>query len=341
MSFHYKYFYKLYYFFFLLLLTTLGGTIGYMIIEEWEFVDAFYMTIITMSTVGFGEVRELTDYGKLFTAFIIVSNIGIFAYAVTSITTYIVGGEYRRYLREYRIMQGLKKMKDHVIICGYGRVGAQVAEDLHSHGTDFVIIEKDLEIIEEAKKQTNFSFITGDGTSDDLINSAGVSNAKAIITCLPKDADNLYVVLAAREFNKSIVIVSRASRQTSVSKLRLAGANNVIMPDSLGGSHMASLIATPDVMEFLDIIKTQGQTGANIESVSFEELPEDMQEMSIEDLDAEGSTGVKIIGMRDQAGIYHINPNRSLHLKPGCRLFVIGTSEQIKELVKRYHLTHK
>lgn len=340
MLFNYKLFSKVYYFLLLLLLITAGGTIGFMIIEEWKFVDAFYMTIITISTVGFGEVQDLTIYGKLFTAFLIISSFGTFAYAVTSITTYLVGGEYKRYFREYRTMQETKRMRDHVIICGYGRVGKQVARDLASHGDDFVVIELDEGIVAEEKLHEEYLFLKGDSTHDEILQMAGIEHAKAVITCLPKDADNIYVVLAAREAKRDILIVSRASYSSAVSKLKMAGANNVIMPDSIGGSHMASLIANPDVMEFLDIIRVQGFEGANIESLSYEELPAEFKDKKIGELEAREITGVTIIGYKDPEGVYHVNPSFKTQVVPGSKIFVLGSTKQIDKLINYFRLSH-
>ena len=336
---NYRLFAKVYYFLFLLLLITSGGTVGYMIIEDWSFINSFYMTIITISTVGFGEVSELTVYGKLFTSFLIISSFGTFAYAITSVTTYLVGGEYRKYFKEYKTMKELKQMKNHVIICGFGRVGKQVAEDLTAHNNDFVVIERDQEVIDHDHNE-GIVFLHGDGTNDDTLTQACIMNAKAVITCLPKDADNIYVVLAAREFNKEMIIVSRASYQSAVSKLRMAGANNVIMPDSIGGSHMASLIANPDIMEFLDIIRIQGNSGANIESISYEELPVSLQGKTIEALEAKRITGVTIIGFKSPKGEYTVNPLVETVVIPGSRIFVLGSAEQILKLIEYFHLSH-
>lgn len=309
-------------------------------IEDWSFIDSFYMTIITISTVGFSEVYTLSVYGKLFTAFLIISSFGTFAYAITSITTYLVGGEYRRYFKEYKSMQETKKLSGHVIICGYGRVGRQVANDLAAHGNEFVIIESKEQIVEDNRMVKDYLFVKGDSTHDEVLELAGIKNAKAIITCLPKDADNIYVVLAARECNPDILIVSRASEASAVTKLRFAGAHNVIMPDSIGGSHMASLIANPDVMEFLDIIRVQGFEGANIESLSFNDLPADLQNKTIRDLEAREITGVTIIGYKAADGNYLINPSLDTVVGPGSRLFVLGSTSQIKKLVDHFHLKH-
>lgn len=340
MLFNYRLFARVYYFVILLIVITAGGTIGFMWIEGWKLIDAFYMTIITMSTVGFGEVHELSEYGRLFTAFLIVSSFGTFAYAITSVTTYLVGGEYKEYFKLYRTMKEVKRMRNHVIICGYGRVGKQVASDLSAHGTDFVIIENDEKIVNSSKDNDGYLFLSGDSTNDGTLKEACIGEAKAVITCLPKDADNIYVVLAAREFNKNILIVSRASSAGAVSKLKMAGANNIIMPDSLGGSHMASLIANPDVMEFLDIIRVQGYTGANIESIAYDDLPGGMQGKTIGELDSTRITGVRIIGYKSPDGQYFINPDGDIRVEPNSRLFVLGTTDQIRRVVDHFHLHH-
>ncbi len=340
MLFNYKLFSRVYYFVLLLVLITAGGTIGFMIIEDWNFIDSFYMTIITISTVGYGEVQELTLYGKLFVSFLIMSSFGTFAYAITSITSYLVGGEYKKYFKEYKTMQEVKKMNNHVIICGFGRVGKQVADDLESHGTPFIIVEVNEQIVVHEKENDKFIFLQGDSTNDQTLIAAGIENARAIITCLPKDADNIYVVLASREFNKDILIVSRASNNSAVSKLKMAGADNVIMPDAIGGSHMASLIANPDVMEFLDIIRVQGYSGANVESIHYSELPEIYRDKTIEELEAKRITGVTIIGFKDLHGRYIINPPLDTKVVEGSRVFVLGSEDQIKKLVTHFHLEH-
>lgn len=331
-----KLFSRIYYFLVLLLLITAIGTIGYVVIEGWEIVDAFYMTIITVSTVGFSEVSPLSMEGKLFTAFLIVSSFGSFAYAVTSITTFVVGGQYKKHLREYKMTQQLKKMKDHVIICGYGRVGSQVASDLRSNNLPYVILEKDEDLI--AHQDDDANFLAGDSTNDEILMKASISTAKAVITCLPNDADNLYVVLSARQLSEKVLIVSRASNPSSVRKLKFAGANNVIMPDAVGGSHMASLIASPDVMEFIDSIRVKGYMESNIESITYEELPEDLRDKTIGQLESRTITGATIVGYKAIDGDYVINPDMDIVVGKGSKLFVLGNTHQIKKLVKYFKL---
>jgi voltage-gated potassium channel len=237
-------------------------------------------------------------------------------------------------------MKETRKMNNHVIICGFGRVGMQVATDIVSHKDEFIILERNEEVIDQYSVNDDFMFLKGNSTNDDILEKAGIRNARAIITCLPKDADNIYVVLAAREYNKNILIVSRASQNSAVSKLKMAGANNVIMPDSIGGSHMASLIANPDVMEFLDIIRVQGNRGANMESIAFEEFPTEFQNKTIGELESREITGVTIIGFKGEQGDYVINPPIETKLVQGSKIFVLGDATQIKKLVEYFGLKH-
>ncbi len=320
----------------LLLLIISGGTIGFMLIEEWNFTDSFYMTMITVSTVGFGEVHELSVEGKYFASFLIITSFGSFAYALTSLTTFVVGGQYRKHLREYKMTQQLKKMKDHVIVCGYGRVGRQVAQDLKANGIQFVIIEMDEHVISQHEDEGDF--LSGDSTDDEILLRAAVHSARAVITCLPKDADNLYVVLSAREVNKQILIVSRASAPASVSKLKFAGANNVIMPDAVGGSHMASLIANPDVMEFIDSIRVSGYMETNVETITYEELPAELQDKTIGELESRPITGATIVGFKSIDGDYFINPDMEIKVVAGSKLFVLGNTAQIRKLISHFQL---
>ena len=307
------------------------GTLGFMLIEGWSLIDSFYQTIITISTVGFETVEELSNVGKLFTAFLIITSFGTFAYTITSITGYVVSGDYRKYFKEYRFMKEIKDLKNHVIVCGYGRVGSKAIETLREHNHDFLVIEQDSEIIEKFRSELNIKCIKGDATKDDLLNKAGIANAKALITTLPYDADNLFVVLTAREVNKKLSIISRASNGSTVKKLKIAGANNVIMPDSLGGSHMAQLVATPDVLEFLDEISIQGENEINLESIDFKDIPEDCQYKSIKDL-KEQFPVCNIIGFKNTKGEYEINPSDDTSIVPNSKLFVLGNPEQIKQL---------
>ena len=328
---NYKYFAKVYYAIFLLVIVVLAGTFGFMIVEGWSFFDSFYMTIITVSTVGFNEVNELSTGGKLFTSFLIITSFGTFAYAVSAITSYIVGGEYKTYFQEYKALKMVNKMESHTIVCGYGRVGKQAAHDLRFYKKPFVVVERDQEITEDPQHDA-VAFIKGDSTDDQVLLKASIKSATSLITALPKDADNLFVVLSAREINPKLKIISRASSYSSMRKLRIAGADNVIMPDTVGGAHMASLVVNPDIMEFMDLIKVSGKAAVNLEEIEFQELPEEMKYTTIGDLQEKALSNCNVIGYRSEEGEYIINPSSNLKILPNSKLFVLGNPEQISEL---------
>ncbi len=336
----FKLFRRVSFFITLLLIIISSGTIGFMLIEDWNFTDSFFMTIITISTVGFGAVHPLSPNGMIFTSILIISSFGTFAFAINSITSFLAGGEYKRFLIERKEMKELEKLKNHVIICGFGRVGMQVAMDLKAHETPFVIIENDREFLSTFENEHDFKILVGDASQDENLIKAGIQSAKALISCLPKDADNLYVVLSAKEIKKDLLVISRASNQSTVNKLRIAGAQNVIMPNAIGGSHMASLISTPDVVEFIDIIRLQGSQGANIESISFNDLPDQFRNKTIGELEAKKITGVTIIGFRAPNGEYFINPDNEIEVVPQSKLFVLGNQEQIKKFNKLFGISN-
>lgn len=336
---NYKIFAKIYYAFALLFLVIITGTIGYTIVEDWSLVDSFYMTIITVSTVGYGEVHSLSEAGKIFTSFLIITSFGTFAYAVTSITSYLVGGEYKAYFKDYRVNKKIESLQGHTIICGYGRVGKQAVLDMVIHNEKVVVIESNDQLVDKhISEDANFFFLRGDATMDENLERAGIQRAKALITALPKDSDNLFVVLSARTINSKLKIISRSSNMKNCPKLSSAGADNVIMPDTVGGSHMASLVTTPDVMEFLDLIKISGGNEINIEEITFSDLPQNYKNKTIGDLDAKRITGCNIIGYRAPNGEYIINPSPDLEVVPDSKLFVLGNPNEIEHLNKLFGL---
>jgi len=328
---NYKYFAKVYYAIFLLAAVILIGTFGFMVVEGWSFFDSFYMTIITISTVGFNEVHTLSEGGKVFTAFLIITSFGTFAYAVSAITSYIVGGEYKLYFQEFKSLKTAQKMENHTIVCGFGRVGKQAAHDLRFYKKPFIVVEREGEKTDDPEN-VETDFIKGDSTDDQVLLKAGLNKATSLITALPKDADNLFVVLSARELNPKLKIISRASSYSSMRKLRIAGADNVIMPDTVGGAHMASLVVTPDIMEFMDLIKVSGKAAINLEEITFQDLPDNLKKTTIGELEAKSLSGCNVIGYRSENGEYIINPATDLKILPNSKLFVLGNPEQINRL---------
>jgi voltage-gated potassium channel len=317
---------------FLLFSIVIIGTIGYILIEDYTVIEALYMTIITMSTVGFGEVDPLSDAGRIFTFFLIVISFGIFAYAVTTLTRYIVDGIFRYYYMDLKISKKIEKLKDHVIVCGYGRNGRQAMEELAKYPTQAVIIDSNPEIIEEIRKKSTMLYIQGDATSDETLLEANIKSAKALITAMPNDADNLFVVLSARELNPGLKIISRASDAQSDKKLKSAGATNVIMPDRIGGQRMAKLVTQPDVIDFLDYVMLQDPEAVYIEELSCNNLDSFFTDRSIGEWSIRKHTGANIIGLKTQENKYIVNPGPEVKISSYDQLFVLGKKDQIQKL---------
>jgi voltage-gated potassium channel len=329
----FKSFRKLYIAGILLLIVIFIGTSGYMIIDpRFDFLDALYMTINTIGTVGFREVHALTPGGQVFTIFLIITGFGTFAFAISSLTSYVLSGEFRDYYRITRKLSAIEKLSGHVIICGYGRNGKQAAHILKKHDRRFVVVEQKKEIVEAINHKYSDLVLEGDSTQDEILEKAGIMRASALITTLPIDADNLFIVLSARSLNPKLVIISRASDDNSDKKLKTAGANNVIMPDKIGGAHMASLVLKPDVIEFIDHITGQGGPDINLEEITFYNLPEPLRNKTIRDLEIRNKSGANIVGFKKGTGEYVINPDPDTQLIPDGKLFVLGTPEQIVKL---------
>ncbi len=323
-----KSYYRFYVPLLILLIVWVIGTIGYMLIEHYTLLDAFYMTVITVSTVGYSEIAPLSDNGKLYTAFLIITSFGTFAYAISSITKFVIDGELNEFFKNRKLNSRIEKLTDHVIICGYGRNGRQAAQVLKKHHKRFVVIDNNLELISNLNHQFSDLVIHGNSTSDNILIKAGILKAKAIIVTLPVDSDNLFIVLTARNLNKKIKIIARASEDSSDKKLKIAGADNVIMPDKVGGAHMASLVMKPDVMEFLEHITDEGDQNMSLDEITLTQV----KFKTLKDIQSQNTSGATIIGLKHQDGIYVVNPNIDTNLIIDTKLFVLGTSLQIAAL---------
>jgi len=227
-------------------------------------------------------------------------------------------------------------MKNHVIICGYGRNGKQAAIKLHIHKTPFVIIENNHHEVNINSGIDKELIVIGDATHDEVLIKAGIKNARAIITTLPKDADNLFVELTARGINSNIKIISRASDEHSDTKLKRAGADNVIMPDKIGGAHMASLVLKPDVVEFVDVLTGRGDLDFHLDEISGEELQDEIYGKTIRELEIRNKFGANIVGFKTSEGQYIINPSPDTIIKPDSKIFILGSHEQINNLRKEF-----
>ncbi len=309
------------------------GIAGFMVMEGYSFIDAVYMTVITISTVGYREVHPLSDAGKIFTVLLIISSFGIFVFAISNLTRYLLDGIFRNAFLVRKIKKKIEKLEKHVILCGYGRNGRQAAHELRDHGKEFVILESDPAKLEELEEEGDFLAIEGDATNEERLIEAGVEKAEALITTLPNDADNLLIVISALQFNPNLKIISRASDEKTEKKLKRAGATNVIMSDRIGGQRMAKLVVQPDVVEFLEKIMLQSASDVNLEEISCAAMCEMFDGKSIRELGIRNKSGANIIGMKKKED-YIFNPDPDVLLERDDKLFVLGSPSQIALMKK-------
>jgi voltage-gated potassium channel len=316
----------------LLLATVLAiGVAGFILISNDSLIDSLYMTIITMSTVGFGTLHELNQAEKLFTITLIILSIGVYGYSVAALTEYLANNHFFQLLKYKKMQQKIQKLKNHTVVCGYGRNGRQAVVKLKKFKMPCIVIEKDKELLIELERN-NILYIEGDATGEEVLEKAALQNAKSLITALPSDADNLFVVLSARQINNKFIIISRASNESSCKKLMIAGATNIIMPDKIGGEHMASLVVTPDLVEFVDKLTITEEGSTNLEEIAINDLPSEFLNKTILDLDLRNISGCTVIGFKTCENEYIINPEANTALTPNSNLIVLGRPSQIQKL---------
>jgi len=227
------------------------------------------------------------------------------------------------------VQKNFKSLKEHIIVCGYGRNGKQTVKELVTHGQTVLIIENNNNIIEDLKDISNIHYLIGDASHDEILNEACIKSARAIITTLPKDADNLFVVITTRIINKKISIISRASDPRSQKKLYSAGANKIVMPDKLGGQRMADLIMEPDIFEFIDYILLQDKEQTNLEEIAIININKTIKELNIRNM-----SGANIIGLKTKENRYILNPPSDFPLTNASHLFVLANTEQLNKIQK-------
>jgi len=314
------------------------GIAGYMIIEKYDFVDALYMTTLAVTTVGFTEVKPLSPAGEMFTTFLLILSWGALIFILSRVTQFVVSGEINKFFKTRRLMNSIDKMNQHVIVCGLGRNGQQAARTLKMHNVPFLVVEKREEMIEKyVTDHPEVIYIHGDGAEDEVLEKAGVERASALITALPTDSDNVFIVLTARALNPKLRIISRASQVASQAKLIKAGADSVILPDKIGGTHMATLVTKPDVVEFIDYLSGEEGESIYMESVPYDELPDAIKDKSLQEVMTWKKTGVNCIGIKSREGKFVINPPETTVISQGMKVIVLGTRLQIQEMKGNLH----
>jgi voltage-gated potassium channel len=315
---------------------TLFGMGGYMYLEGYSLGEAFYMTVITISTVGYTEVRPLSEAGQLFSSALIILNFGIFAYVLSVFSYYVINGEFFKNMHLNLISNKIEQLKNHVIVCGYGRYGKEVVQNFLHHNIPFVVVESAEDVIVEIQKsEDKILYIQDDATHDEALQLAGIKQAKALIAALPDDSENLFIVLTARQLNPRLNIISRVTSPKSQRKLRLAGANHVVMPEQIGGFYMATLVSKPGATEFFSYITRESESDIEFEELRYNDMPLFCRNRSIQELHIRRETGTNIIGFKQPKGGYVVNPGPETVLVENSSFIVLGTREQLTAL-KRY-----
>ncbi len=308
------------------------GSFGYMLIEGWALIDAFYMTVITLSTVGFQEVQPLSQEGRVFTAFMIVLGIGTFGYGFGSLVAFFIEGELTDLIRTRKMEKIIESLRNHVIVCGYGNEGRHAVTELAKSNTPILIIEKN-EILAEKLAHQGQLVIQGDATDDDILQRAGVATAKGLIAAVHEDTQNVFLTLTARGFNPGLTIVAKASAEASVPKLYRAGANKVVSSAEIGGHRMASALIRPSVVHFLDVIMSNQDLALRLEEVTIAEGSA-FDDKSIRELHVRARTGALVIGYQRKSQPIEVNPEAGTVLQADDILLVLGNDVQLKNLQK-------
>lgn len=303
------------------------GTIGYMVIEGWSFLDSLFMTVTTLTTVGYREVRELSSSGQWFTIILIIGGVGTMLYALSTGAKFILEGEIQEVMGRRRLEKKIKELKDHYIICGYGRMGKIIAKELKVERVKFVVIEKNLVVHE---KEEAF-VIEGDATQDDILKEVGIERAKGLISVLPTDAENLYVVLSAKGLNPNLFIVARAGEEGSEQKLLRAGADRVISPYHIGGLRIAHTVLKPAVVDFIELATKSGNIDLQMEEIP---IPEGsgLMGLSLDQCGIGRDLGVIIVAIKKPTGDMKFNPTFRTLVEPGDTLIALGEVSKLKVL---------
>ncbi|QLY40684.1 potassium channel protein [Hujiaoplasma nucleasis] len=306
------------------------GSIGYLIILDITFIDALYMTIITMSTVGFNEVSEMNTIAKMYTIIIILLSVGMIGYILKIVFDFFSQGDIRAVWRRNKMDKTIESLSNHYIICGAGDTGINVITQFIRREVPFVVVEKSEEAVKELD-ELNVLHILGDASKEEVLQKAGVERAKGLITTLSSDAENVFIVITARQLNHDIFIISRFHDRPTRSKLIHAGANRVVSPDEIGGKKMAQLMISPNVQFFVDNIIDAKNMSINMEEVVVHQDSE-LAGKSLRQADVSNKIGLIILGIRREEDKIIFNPKANEILRVGDRMIVVGSKEQITKI---------
>jgi voltage-gated potassium channel len=311
------------------------GVVGYMAICQMGFTDALYMTVITLTTVGYREVVPLAPAGQYFTMALLVGGLGIVFYSATLVARDLIEGQLQLVFGRRKVQRQIAQMQDHVIVCGFGRMGRIVCKELAVKPAPFVIVDRDGEALRHAEAE-GFPCLEGDATEDQVLTRAGIDRAQGLVAALSKDADNVYVVLTARELNSNLLIVARAEDERSERKLLHAGATRVISPYVIGGSRMAHALLRPAVLDVIDLATHYRSIELQIEEVQVA-AGGFCDGATLAQSDIRESLGLIVIAIKKPSGEMLFNPTADTRIEAGDRLVLMGQSGNLREIERRLH----
>ncbi|MDT8304656.1 MAG: potassium channel protein [Anaerolineae bacterium] len=308
------------------------GTLYYRLVEGWSWVDSLFMTVITLTTVGYGEVQPLDPAGRLFTVVLILLGVSAVAIGFGSLGEYVLASGLLERIRERGMMQTINKLENHVIVCGAGRVGRTAVEALRDMNRPCVIVDSNCELVEEIQDGGGVA-LCGDATRDETLLKAGLQRASGLIVSTGSDSDNLFIVLSARTLNPDIFIVSRSIDASSEAKMRRVGADKVVSPYQIGGRHMANVVLRPHVTEFLDVVTLDSGLELWLEEV-YVDASSPLAGRTVVESDLRRETGVTLVAVMDAEKGEMLTPDEKMRIKPGDELIVLGTMEQLERLTR-------
>ncbi len=317
----------------LLVLVYITGISGFVIIEGYSFNEASYMTAITLSTVGFGEVKELSNRGRVFTTILIFSGVTLFLYCFSYITSFFIDGELKKYFKGAKMKKMINKLNDHIIICGGGTTSHKIIESFLKKDEKFIVIEKDENVIEQLNKEygDKVLVIEGDATRDEVLLEGQIEKAKVLISVLPKDSQNLFIALSAKSLKKNVVVICKAIEFNSEAKLKKAGADYVISPSKIVAQRIANIASKTNVMDFLKFMTQNDMHDFAVELVEIP-LNSKLINLSLREAQIPKLTGLNVIGIEEK-GELKFNPLSTTIILGNSKLLVLGNSKQIERLI--------
>ena len=314
----------------LLFAVIFAGTIGYSVFEDMPVFDAFYMTVITISTVGFSEIKPLSQVGRIITVIVIVSGISVLTYTLGQVARIFVEGELQRILGRRKLEKQISKLNDHYIICGSGRIGTIISRELSDEKIPFVVIEQDSEKVTQLEED-HFLYLNMDATSEEALLQAGLKKAKGIVTAVKSDADNVFITLTAKGLRPDIFVLARASDVQNESKILRAGATRVVCPYLFGGRRMAQILKKPTVIDFIDSAMMDSQLGLSMEEAVIGPAS-DLIGKTLIDSQIRQRFGVIIVAIKKPTSEMIFNPTPTEKLESEDTIVVIGKKEDLKRM---------